>query len=836
LRSGLPLSPERGARLLLRASLQARQFRALWPKADGGDDHGRGPAEAADQGGGKDDGGKFFSSLKQVGGQKGSNEGGTFVDPSGQKWYVKNYKDPEQAAGEHVSNKVYEAVGARVPETVLGPNGRLASKWMEDAGPTLGQHGVDKQTADKILDHFAADVVTANWDTVGTGHDNILVDKHGGVTRVDQGGTLLHRAQGAPKPESALHGISEWNKLSDRNVNPYYAKVFKAAGLKDADALGARAVAQVAALDRARPSAGWKSFVERHAPNAPKGYAERAGKVLESRHALLRAKVAGLKALAEWDPAAHPRGPDGKFGAGSGGEKKPKAAHATKEQIAKAVELKKLGHSYAHIEKHTGLNPKQAATIVHKHNKAEAALKAKAAGLPAHGEKDNLGNVYNAKTNQWEGATAGGKADPYSHLDPMTKSVAKAGGTYYDPKTEQMVWGSASQAYNPKTGQIEYKPTAVGKHGIEHNAATGKYEIKDASGKVVASKFSETTAKEWAKEYDKGKEYDKKTGTFVAKGAAQTPYTPPPATGVNPKATAALPAQIVSHEPAGESAGHVLHSGVTNQSYTWQEKTAANSPGAKKENLGKFAYFDSTGKQVSAPFAKGEYEKAQATMHNGKGPDYKPPAAASYTGDQYHVTHDVGGAIGLGTGKWPISDSVERKMGTATHVELTKSGQAWATTLSKQEKSAVQGYTGSSYHGINSELYKGGSIAPGSSAAKIQSALDKAPSPPPPDLVWRGVSNQGAKQLVGKLAVGDKLRMDGFQSTSIKPEFANSWGGGHVVFEIKPSKGAYVQPISHHHSEYEYLLPHGASYRVHGLATVKLHGTTKSVVQLEMLQ
>jgi hypothetical protein len=728
----LPLEPAFAARLLLLAYVNTRMLGDV----AGHEFHGN---QWSDLG-----------ALTKVGGQKGSNEGGTYVDKSGQKYYVKNYKDPSQAVGEHVANAVYRAVGAKVPETTLGPNGQLASKWMGEAGHTLGEHGVDKATANKVLDHFAADVLTANWDAVGTGHDNILVSKSGEVTRVDQGGTLLHRAQGALKPESALHGISEWDRLSDRHTNPYYAKVFHAAGVKNADALGSRAVAQVAAIDKVRPKEGWRSFVEKHAPNAPKGYAEKAGKVLESRHALLRAKVASLKAL-EWDESLHPRDEHGKFGQGDG-VKKEKAKPATKEQIAKAVELKKLGHSYAHIEKHTGLNPKQAATIVHKHNKAEAALKEKAAlAGPQKATAADVAKASGLPTPPPPGPSPFAKSDPY-----------------------------------------------------------------------------------WAKDYSKGNEYDKSTGTWVPKGTAKSPYgeADKPVTAVK------LPAQIVSNTHGDdESAGHVLHSGIANQSYTWQEKTTANSPGANKENLGKFAYFDDHGKQVSAPFAKTDYQKAQATIHQGKGADYVKPAVTTptYQGPQYHVTHEPGGAVEVGTGKWPIANDVDRKLGTATPAALTASGNTWANSLTSKERSAIEDYTKSSYQYINSELYHGGAIQANTSAAHIASALAKAPSPPPPALVWRGLSNDGAKQLVGKLKAGDKITIPGFQSTSIKPEFANSWGGGHVVFEIKPTKGAYIRPLSSFKHEQEYLLPHNASYRVHAITTVKLAGTSKSVVQLEQL-
>jgi hypothetical protein len=55
--------------------------------------------------------------------------------------------------------------------------------------------------------------------------------------------------------------------------------------------------------------------------------------------------------------------------------KKAKAPPATKDQIAKLVEMKQQKYNYAAIEKATGLNPKQAATIWFKYNKASASAK-----------------------------------------------------------------------------------------------------------------------------------------------------------------------------------------------------------------------------------------------------------------------------------------------------------------------------------------------------------------------------------------------------------------------------------------------------------------------------
>lgn len=114
----------------------------------------------------------------------------------------------------------------------------------------------------------------------------------------------------------------------------------------------------------------------------------------------------------------------------------------------------------------------------------------------------------------------------------------------------------------------------------------------------------------------------------------------------------------------------------------------------------------------------------------------------------------------------------------------------------------------------------------------IQDAIAKSPKPPPPELVWRGLSS-GGDELVKGLTAGDVVQLNGFQSTSIKPEFAKGWGGHHI-FEIKPAKGAYVHTISGYKHEYEYLLPHGAKYKVHGATKVKLGTHVVNVIQLEM--
>ena len=103
----------------------------------------------------------------------------------------------------------------------------------------------------------------------------------------------------------------------------------------------------------------------------------------------------------------------------------------------------------------------------------------------------------------------------------------------------------------------------------------------------------------------------------------------------------------------------------------------------------------------------------------------------------------------------------------------------------------------------------------------IASALAKAPKPPPPELVWRGLP-EGARSKFEKFATGDVFGLDGFQSSSIKPQFADNWGP--VLLEIQPAYGGYINEISTFKDrEYEYLLPHAKNYQFVGTKNVLIH-------------
>lgn len=202
---------------------------------------------------------------QKVGEAAGSNAGGFYVGKDGVKRYVKFYDDRAQAFGEHLSNGIYRELGYMAPKSlVFEHNGKFAfaSEVLEVEG-TIGSVGLTKARANQILNGFAGDVLTANWDAVGTGLDNIVVLKNGGIARIDQGGTFLMRAKQGRKPLEFLDQITEWDQFANASTNPYYSKVFKAAGVANANALGMNLVGQIdEILALEQGVGGWAKYVD----------------------------------------------------------------------------------------------------------------------------------------------------------------------------------------------------------------------------------------------------------------------------------------------------------------------------------------------------------------------------------------------------------------------------------------------------------------------------------------------------------------------------------------------------------------------------------------------
>jgi len=138
----------------------------------------------------------------KTGGQLGSNVGGEFTVPEKGgpvKYYVKFSRggSTEQLWNEQLSDNFYRALGLDVPVTkvvkVEGSFGH-ASRLITGHEPNLDEYHTQLKSG------FIMDCLLANWD-VAAKTDNVKVDDQTGrLSRIDNGGALLFRAQGERKP------------------------------------------------------------------------------------------------------------------------------------------------------------------------------------------------------------------------------------------------------------------------------------------------------------------------------------------------------------------------------------------------------------------------------------------------------------------------------------------------------------------------------------------------------------------------------------------------------------------------------------------------------------
>jgi predicted DNA-binding WGR domain protein len=238
----------------------------------------------------------------QVGGQGGSNPGGKFKDPSGQEWYCKFPGDDDTAKSEVLAAKLYGLAGLQSQQAKLITKGGkigIASKWVDvkkASTPAALAAVADAQSG------FAVDAWLANWDVVGLGYDNLQVGPDGKAVRVDAGGSLEYRAQGAKKPFGPK--VDEIDTLRDAKKNPQAAAVFGKMTTADITA----SVAKVLAISDAQI----RAIVAEHGPGDAAAKKALADTLIARKQDLAAkypkaAKQTAKKAL---DPAALPVKPE----------------------------------------------------------------------------------------------------------------------------------------------------------------------------------------------------------------------------------------------------------------------------------------------------------------------------------------------------------------------------------------------------------------------------------------------------------------------------------------------------------------------------------------------
>lgn len=137
---------------------------------------------------------------------------------SGKLFVQKTGNNREHLLNECHADSCYRALGVKVPKYRLyfdRDNVPIKlSEFIED-GMSLNDYMRTKTQRQvnavlkKLRADFTADAYLQNWDVVGLELDNILVDKKGVPWRIDNGGALRFRAQGAPKLDGFMNPFAE---------------------------------------------------------------------------------------------------------------------------------------------------------------------------------------------------------------------------------------------------------------------------------------------------------------------------------------------------------------------------------------------------------------------------------------------------------------------------------------------------------------------------------------------------------------------------------------------------------------------------------------------------
>lgn len=159
---------------------------------------------------------------------------------TGKQWVMKSTQagiQPGHLQSEALADDLYRVLGHNVPrsgivQTAEGPvklaefleNGQTLGDWVATATPAQ-----QKAMFKKISDGFVTDALLANHDVAGLNLDNILI-VGGKAYRIDNGGALLYRAQGAQKANFGAT-VVELESMRNAAINPQTQRIF--AGLTD---------------------------------------------------------------------------------------------------------------------------------------------------------------------------------------------------------------------------------------------------------------------------------------------------------------------------------------------------------------------------------------------------------------------------------------------------------------------------------------------------------------------------------------------------------------------------------------------------------------------------
>ena len=161
--------------------------------------------------------------------------------------------------------------------------------------------------------------------------------------------------------------------------------------------------------------------------------------------------------------------------------------------------------------------------------------------------------------------------------------------------------------------------------------------------------------------------------------------------------------------------------------------------------------------------------------------------------------------------------------------------QGWAAKLEASEASAIKGYTGSGYHGINKGLRQGLlNDYLQKQVDQLDAAFEKAPPLPKSIVVHRGVHAKIAgAEVFDQMKPGDLFMERGYVSTSLAKGSAFA---GSAKLNIKVPAGAKAAYVSGFglgiSKEKELLLPRDSKFKV--LRSYEQHGV--KVIDVELIK
>lgn len=170
--------------------------------------------------------GGFPSRLQdaQTVGDLPGSTGPVKVDHQGQSFVRKEGKTPGHINEEMAASAAYNYIGKKIPQLGISvpefrhyrdPQTKYGSAMLSRFIPNAQEIGslpyddpkLHASVKKQIQRGFAVDALLGNWDVIGNGEGNVIVDANGKAHRIDTGGSLRYRAQGKPK-SSGQYGAS----------------------------------------------------------------------------------------------------------------------------------------------------------------------------------------------------------------------------------------------------------------------------------------------------------------------------------------------------------------------------------------------------------------------------------------------------------------------------------------------------------------------------------------------------------------------------------------------------------------------------------------------------